>query len=93
MTTIAQAQVSFTTDAQLKAQVMQKTKDMGMSLKALLTFCMQAFNQGQIQVGVQNSYPVLKWTAYEQKAWEEGQKAYKNGDYVAWEKLEQELPD
>lgn len=45
-------QVIFTADKELKEKALQKAKNEGITLKALLTFCMKSFVQGDIQLGI-----------------------------------------
>lgn len=45
-------QVIFTADRELKEKALQKAKNEGITLKALLTFCMKSFVEGDIQLGI-----------------------------------------
>lgn len=44
-------QISFTADEVLKNQVLEKTKSMGITMKALLIFAMKAFIQNKFSLG------------------------------------------
>ncbi len=43
-------QVSFTTNQELKEKALQKAKDEGITLKALLTYAMKSFVDGKISL-------------------------------------------
>lgn len=45
-------QISFTTDQQLKEKAMKKAKEIGLPLKSVLIFAMEAFVEGKIKLGV-----------------------------------------
>lgn len=47
------SQVAFTVDDALKAAAMKKSKQMWVPLKVILQYCMQAFVQGKISLGIQ----------------------------------------
>ena len=45
-------QVAFRTDEALKKSAFQKAKMDGVTLKAVLTYCMRSYVQGDIEIGV-----------------------------------------
>lgn len=45
-------QVSFVTDSELKNKALQKAKNEGITLKALLTYAMKSFVEGEISLGL-----------------------------------------
>jgi len=45
-------QISFTTDDKLKQRAMKKAKEIGLPLKSVLVFAMEAFVEGKIKLGI-----------------------------------------
>ncbi|MBP7819361.1 hypothetical protein KA036_00815 [Candidatus Gracilibacteria bacterium] len=50
-------QVSFTTDLELKKIALEKAKQQGITLKALLVYAMKDFVDGKISLGLKTTNP------------------------------------
>ena len=79
-------QLAFTIDTALKNSFMKKTKQQGVTMKAYLTFCIQAYVNGKLWLQVQsledtNRNPTLE------KSYQEAKHEYANWETVSLDTL------
>lgn len=84
---MAQAQIMFTTDEELKQQTMRKLKKEWSSLKALLQYAMRAYVDDQISLGIRIVEDDV-WTTELENIYQERMQDFEQGkNYMSWDEL------
>lgn len=76
------AQIHCTVDDVLKEEAIRNLKREGLSLKAFISSCLKAYNEGKIALGIETKDPDTLWTEENKKAYEEAIEDLKNGEAV-----------
>ncbi len=85
---MAQAQIMFTTDEELKLQTMRKLKKEWSSLKALLQYAMRAYVNDKISLGILIVDDEDVWTPELEKTYQERMHDFEQGkNYMSWDEL------
>ncbi|MEI7511197.1 MAG: hypothetical protein WCJ84_03515 [Candidatus Peregrinibacteria bacterium] len=84
-------QVSFTVaNAAVKEKAWKRAKSEGITIKALLNFCMNAYAENTLSLGILPSLADTEFTEANKRAWKKARKDLENGvNIVSWEEMKE----